>query len=154
MAGVLGETDGLGGPEPRVVVGIGVNADWKAADFPQDLASTMTSLHEASRGRPIDLPLLLDGFLSRLEVRVEALRGGRFDVADWNDRQLTTGRIVRLEHPDGRFEHLRALGVDAGSGALVVEDGTAPGGERAVHAGEIGHVRLDETVAAPSRVGV
>jgi hypothetical protein len=35
-----------------------------------------------------------------------------------------------------------ALGVDAGTGALVVEDDDAPGGERHVHAGEVVRVRL------------
>ena len=54
----------------------------------------MTSLREASGGRPVDRALLLDAFLARLEARVEALRAGRFDVADWTARQLTTGRVV------------------------------------------------------------
>ena len=39
------------------------------------LAAAMTSLREASGGRPIDRDALLDGFLARLEARVEALRG-------------------------------------------------------------------------------
>jgi BirA family biotin operon repressor/biotin-[acetyl-CoA-carboxylase] ligase len=150
LAGVLGETDGLGGPDPRVVVGIGINADWPAEAFPPGLAGSMTSLREASHGRPIDLALLLDGFLSRLEARAEALRGGRFDVADWNDRQLTTARIVSLEHPGGRTERIRALGVDAGSGALVVEDPAATSGERLVHAADITHVRLAAAPGAPA----
>ena len=30
LAGVLGETDGLGTDDPRAVVGIGINADWRA----------------------------------------------------------------------------------------------------------------------------
>lgn len=146
LAGVLGESDDLGGGDPRLVVGIGINADWPADAFPPELAATMTSLREASRGRPIDLAMLLDAFLSRLEVRVEALRGGRFDVADWDARQATTGRIVRLEHPDGTVEHARALAVDALTGALVVADPAAPGGERQVHAAEIRRVRV---AAAP-----
>ena len=72
---MLGETEGLGTDDPRVVVGIGINADWPATDFPPELAPAMTSLREASGGRPIDLALLLDGFLGRLEVRIDALRG-------------------------------------------------------------------------------
>ena len=145
VAGVLGETDGLGTADPRVVVGLGINADWRAADFPPELAGSMTSLREASRGRPIDLAFLLDAFLGRLEVRVEALRGGRFDVADWTDRQLTTGRTVRLERPDGG-ETVRALGVDVSTGALVIADPATPDGERHVLVGEIRHVRLAEPV--------
>jgi BirA family biotin operon repressor/biotin-[acetyl-CoA-carboxylase] ligase len=149
LAGVLGETDGLGGPDPRVVVGIGVDTDWAAADFPPELAGTMTSLREAARGRPIDHVALLDAFLGRLEVRIDALRGGRFDVADWTARQLTTGRDIELTTPDGGATTTRALGVDVASGALVVEDRSAPTGERAVVVGEIRHVRL-----APAPAGV
>ena len=145
VAGVLGETDGLGTADPHVVVGLGINADWPATDFPADLAASMTSLREASRGRRIDVAILLDAFLRRLEARVEALRGGRFDVADWSDRQLTTGRLIRLEQPEG-MEIVRALGVEARTGALIVADPTAIGGERHVHVGEIRHVRLADPI--------
>ena len=92
---------GLGTDDPRVVVGIGLNADWAAADFPPELADTMTSLREASHGRPIDAIALHDGVHRPPEARVEALRGGRFDVADWTDRQLTTGRS-RTDRGAGR----------------------------------------------------
>ena len=146
VAGVLGETDGLGNADPHVVVGLGINVDWPATDFPADLAASMTSLREASRGRRIDVAILLDAFLRRLEARVEALRGGRFDVADWSDRQLTTGRLIRLEQPEG-MEIVRALGVEARTGALIVADPTAIGGERHVHVGEIRHVRLADPIA-------
>ncbi len=139
LAGVLGESDGLGTTDPRVVVGIGINADWRARDFPADLAPTMTSLREASGGRPIEVDGLLAGFTERLEARVAALRGGYFDLASWADRQATTGRWVSL---DDDPVPSRALGVDAGSGGLVVADDTAAGGERIVHAGEVRRVRL------------
>lgn len=152
VAGVLGESEGLGSDDPRVVIGLGLDTDWAAADFPADLAATMTSLREASHGRPIDHVALLDAFLGRLEVRLEALRGGRFDIADWAGRQLTTGRQVMLIDPAGAGTTVQALGVDAASGALVVEDPTSPDGERLVVVGEIRHVRLAGT--PPSPVGV
>ncbi len=142
LGGVLGETEGLGGPDPRVVVGIGINADWPAGEFPPALADTMTSLREASRGRPIDLALLLDGFLSRLEPRTLALREGRFAVDDWISRQVTTGRVVSLDAADGDATIVRAVGVDPDSGALLVEPLDRPGSERAIHAGEVRHVRM------------
>jgi BirA family biotin operon repressor/biotin-[acetyl-CoA-carboxylase] ligase len=146
LAGVLGETDGLGTTRPRVVVGLGINADWEAADFPPDLAGSMTSLREAAGGRPIDLDLLLGGFIARLEPRIDALRAGAFDDAAWADRQLTTGRMVRLEGPGGP-ETLRAVGVDPRTGALIVEDASVARGERQVLVGEITHVRLAEPIA-------
>ena len=148
LGGMLGETQGLGSDDPRAIIGLGVNTDWPATTFPPDLADSMTSLREASHGRPIDHVTLLDGFLGRLEARIEALRGGRFDVADWTARQLTTGRDVEIVAPDGVVTTVRALGVDARSGALVVADPTAADGERPVLVGEIRHVRLARPLGA------
>jgi hypothetical protein len=45
---------------------------------------------------------------------------------------------------------LLAVGVDASSGALVLEDASASSGERRVHAGEVVRVRL---AGAPAAVG-
>jgi BirA family biotin operon repressor/biotin-[acetyl-CoA-carboxylase] ligase len=142
LAGVLGESEGVGTPAVQAVVGIGVNADWPSEDFPPDLAGSMTSLREASRGRPIDSDELLAAFLLHLEPRVLALRDGHFDVAGWHDRQVTTGRMVRIDTPDGSAQEVRAVGVDGASGALLVEDAAAPGGERELLVGEVAHVRL------------
>jgi len=143
IAGVLGETEGVGSADQLAVVGIGINAAWSRADFPTELADSMTSLSEAS-GRPIDTDQLLEAFLLRLEPRVLALRDGHFDVAGWHDRQVTTGRMVRLEASGGDAEELRAVGVDGASGALLVEDPADPGTEREILAGEVVHVRLAE----------
>jgi BirA family biotin operon repressor/biotin-[acetyl-CoA-carboxylase] ligase len=148
LAGVLGESEGLGSDDPRVVVGIGINADWAAADFPAELADTMTSLREASAGRPIDPVALFEAFAERLEVRIDALRAGAFDVAGWTERQATTGRLVTLGDDEASAGRpVRALGVDAATGALVVEDPSVARGERHVHAGEVTRVRL-----APAQV--
>lgn len=142
LAGVLAEADGLGTDDPRVAVGIGINADWAAPDFPPELAGTMTSLREASGGRPISVDGLLEAFLGHLETRVDALRAGYFDIATWVGRQALTGRLVLLEgygaHED---EELVVTGVDAAGGALVVE--RAAGGEPwLVHAADVVRVRL------------
>jgi BirA family biotin operon repressor/biotin-[acetyl-CoA-carboxylase] ligase len=146
LAGVLGETGGLGSPDPRVVVGLGINTGWPAPEFPPSLAASMTSLREATGGSSIDDAALLEAFIERLESRVAALRAGRFGAPGWSERQVTTGRTVRLEHAD-RAETVQALGVDPLSGALVVADDTAPGGRRGVLVGEITHVRLADPVA-------
>ncbi len=68
LAGVLGETDGLGGPDPRAIIGLGLNTDWAPANFPPALAGSMTSLCEVSPSHPIDHDALLDAFLGRLEA--------------------------------------------------------------------------------------
>jgi BirA family biotin operon repressor/biotin-[acetyl-CoA-carboxylase] ligase len=147
VAGVLGETDGLGTDDPRAVIGLGINTDWAAADFPPELADSMTSLSEAS-GRGIEGAALLAAFLERLEVRIEALRDGRFDAEGWTGRQVTSGRAVDLVAPDTGVETVRAIGVDPVSGALLVADDASPAGARAVLVGEIRHVRLAPIVAA------
>ena len=77
LAGVLGETIGLGTADPQAIVGIGVNADWHAVAFPQELADSMTSLRVLSGGRPIDRAALLEAFLGRFEARYVALSDGR-----------------------------------------------------------------------------
>jgi BirA family biotin operon repressor/biotin-[acetyl-CoA-carboxylase] ligase len=135
LGGVLGETDGLGTADPRVVVGMGINADWAAAEFPAAIAPAMTSLREAAGGRRIAAGDLLGAFLGALEPAVDALRNGDFAAAEWQARQATTGRPVRLELQNGRIEEVRATGVDVDSGALVVD------ARRRVLSGEIQHLR-------------
>ena len=142
LAGVLGETEGVGGPVPIAIVGIGTNTDWPKAAFPPELAGSMTSLAEVSGGRPIDNDRLLEAFLLRLEARWLALREGQFDLASWHDRQFTTGRIVRIEGLAGESLTARAVGVDGTSGALLIEDPSRPGAEREVLVGEVASVRL------------
>ena len=148
LGGVLGETDGLGTADPRAIVGIGLNADWAEADFPPELAGTMTSLRAATGDRPIDTVRLFDRFVGRLETRLQALHSGRFEGADWSDRQVTTGREVVIELPDGSTETAFALGVNADSGALRIADSREPGAERSIVVGEIVHVRLAAGVRA------
>jgi BirA family biotin operon repressor/biotin-[acetyl-CoA-carboxylase] ligase len=140
VAGLLGESEGVGTADVRAVVGIGVNADWPRDAFPAELAEEMSSLREVSGGLAIDSNALLDAFLLRLEPRVLALRDGHFDVSGWHARQVTTGRTVRIDMPDGETEEARGVGVDGASGALIVED--ADGGERELLVGEVTHVRL------------
>jgi BirA family biotin operon repressor/biotin-[acetyl-CoA-carboxylase] ligase len=148
LAGLLGETEGLGTGDPRAIVGIGVNVDWPADAFPPELAASMTSLREIA-GAPVDRERLLTSFMGRLEGRVRTLHEGGFDAAGWADRQVTTGRLVRLEGAGERHELVRAAGVDTASGALLVEalDPDGDGRPRPVLAGEITHLRLPSAAA-------
>jgi biotin-(acetyl-CoA carboxylase) ligase len=114
----------------------------------------MTSLREAAAGRPIDRDTLLDAFVDRLEARTIALRDGRFDATAWVARQLTNGRPVQLDLPDGRSTVVRALGVDVATGGLVVDDSAAPDGQRTVLTGEIVHLRLAGGPIDAEAVGV
>jgi BirA family biotin operon repressor/biotin-[acetyl-CoA-carboxylase] ligase len=149
LAGVLGESDGLGGPDPRVVIGLGVDVDWPAADFPPGLATTMTSLREIAGNRPVDREAVLNAFLDRLPPGIEALRAGRFDGAAWAERQVTTGRSIRVEWRDGSAGDVLATGVDPDSGALLVAatDGAGGAGDAVdpVVVGDVVTVRLEAT---------
>jgi BirA family biotin operon repressor/biotin-[acetyl-CoA-carboxylase] ligase len=139
VAGVLGETDGLGTGDPRAVVGIGVNTNWHAADYPPDLRDSMTSLRMLS-DHDIEPRVLIDAFVDRLERLVGDLRGGRFAADPWLDRQLTkAGHSVQLIEHDGSARWLPTHGVDADTGALLVVDDDV---ERAVMVADIAHVRL------------
>jgi BirA family biotin operon repressor/biotin-[acetyl-CoA-carboxylase] ligase len=151
LAGVLGETNSMDTDDPRMVVGLGVNADWPAVAFPLDLKDSMTSLRQVADdqdggGRPIDVDRLLVAFLDRLVAGIGELRAGRFDGEAWASRQITTGRTVRLDHGD-HHDTVAALGVDTQTGALIVADVTG-GGQRQVLVGEISRVRLTPAVAA------
>jgi BirA family biotin operon repressor/biotin-[acetyl-CoA-carboxylase] ligase len=146
VAGVLGETEGAGTADVRAVVGIGINNDWRRNEFPADLTDVMTSLREVSRGRQVESEVLLDAFLIRLEPRLIGLRDGYFDVAGWHDRQVTTGKVIRIELPDGTARQADAVGVDGATGALVVAD--RAGAETELLAGEVVHVRLVDEVDA------
>jgi BirA family biotin operon repressor/biotin-[acetyl-CoA-carboxylase] ligase len=139
VAGVLGESVSAGERVESAVVGIGVNGNWRAADFPWLLAATMTSLRELSNGRPIDNQALLDAYLARLEPRYEALRAGSFDAAGWSVTQITTGRKVVVEVA-GESMLGTATGVDPESGALLfTRDGTT---SMSIDSGEVVRCRV------------
>ena len=146
LAGVLGETDGLGTADARAVIGIGVNAEWKPEDFPEELATSMTSLTELAPGQLIDREVILHVFLEKLQKAVEELRADRFPAEQWRWRQLTNGVPVRLLWPNGTSETVNAIDVDTETGALIV--GELGGGRqrRSVLVGEIQHLRLGGVV--------
>jgi BirA family biotin operon repressor/biotin-[acetyl-CoA-carboxylase] ligase len=141
LAGVLGETDGIGTKEAWVVIGIGANVDWARDRFPADLAGTMTSLSELSPGRLVDREVATHVFLQRLEALFTALRKGEFPAETWSRRQLTNGMIVMLDQPDGSAERVVAEDVDTETGALLVR-GTEDEAPRPVIVGEIRHLRV------------
>ena len=146
VAGVLGETDGLGTPDPRAVIGIGINVDWARDGFPAELAADMTSLSEVAGGRSIGREALASAFLARLEPLVEALRVGTFAADAWRERQLTNGMAVRLAWPNGTSEIVTAADVDPESGALLIRSIDGSGPLKSVLAGEIRHLRFGGVV--------
>jgi BirA family biotin operon repressor/biotin-[acetyl-CoA-carboxylase] ligase len=151
VAGVLGETAGLGTAQAQAVIGIGINVDWPRDRFPAEFAPDMTSLSEAAGNRAVGRDALADAFLAGLEPLVAGFRAGGFPADAWRERQLTNGLPVRLEWPDGEVETVTAVDVDPESGALLIRPvgaGAADDGvTRPVLVGEIRHVRVADQSA-------
>jgi BirA family biotin operon repressor/biotin-[acetyl-CoA-carboxylase] ligase len=122
VAGLLTETSLEGERVSSSIVGIGVNVDWPAAEYPAELAEVMWSLSEASGRRRIDRDALLEAWLERLGPLYEALRAGRFDGLRWADAQITTGAAVEVETVGGTIVGT-GVGVDREGGALLVRTG-------------------------------
>jgi BirA family biotin operon repressor/biotin-[acetyl-CoA-carboxylase] ligase len=125
IGGVL--TEGLldGDRITGAVIGIGVNVDWPATEFPADLAGTMWSLREMAGG-PVDREIVLSRWLECLAPRYEALRGGSFDGAAWAAVQATTGADLEVDLGGERLTG-QGLDVDVDAGALRLRapDGTS-----------------------------
>lgn len=139
VAGVLGETSIADGAVSSAVVGIGIDCDWPASDFPLELAGSMTSLREISHRR-VDREAILVELLEALDRRYRALRRGDFDVLAWSGRQRTTGRLVSVTTADRTVDG-RGMGVDPVSGALLVE---VDGASRMIAWGEVISCRVAE----------
>jgi BirA family transcriptional regulator, biotin operon repressor / biotin---[acetyl-CoA-carboxylase] ligase len=146
LAGMLGETDGLGTPDATAVIGIGTNVDWARDRFPPELAASMTSLSELAPGRMVDREVVTHVFLERLERAVAGLRKGVFPGEAWSRRQLTNGMIVLLDQPDGTTEQVIADDVDTETGALLVRGPDDGDTLRPVVVGEIHHLRVGGVV--------
>lgn len=139
VAGVLGESALVDDRVESAVIGIGINSDWRATDFPWAIAPAMTSLRELAGRRPIDNEQLLDAFLARLEPRYEGLQRGQFDVGGWSANQVTTTRHVDVELAGERVGGT-ATGVDPETGALLVSGDD--GRDHAVDSGEVIRCRV------------
>lgn len=134
VAGVLCETR-----RAAVVVGAGVNLGQTAADFPEEIAATATSLGLAGgpgfAGSPVAREDVAAAFLDALEARWDALRrDGPAELLEaWRGRAVLWGRSVTVRAGDGELRGV-ALGLDAdGALRLALPDGT----ETAVRAGDL-----------------
>lgn len=127
--------------EGGVVVGMGVNTDWRDVERPPGLEGA-TSLAEAAGG-PVDRWRVLAGLVGVLARRYDTWLGaaGRSEpgafLDDYRARCATLGRRVRVTGVDGGVRRGTAVAV-AEDGALLVK--TADGVER-LRAGDVEHVR-------------
>lgn len=135
LAGILAE----GPREGAVVVGFGVNVDWRDVSRPAELAAA-TSLAEAS-GRDVPRWRVLAACLAVFGNRYDAWKedpGGFLD--GYRARCTTIGQAVRVQRMGGSTDPVqgRAIGV-ADSGALQIR--IADGETVEVSAGDVEHLR-------------
>jgi BirA family biotin operon repressor/biotin-[acetyl-CoA-carboxylase] ligase len=143
VAGVLAQGSLAGDRVATAVVGIGVNVEWAASDYPADLADSMWSLSEASGRRRIDRHALLDAWLERVGPLYEAVLGDRFDGLRWADAQITTGASVSVETAAATVQGT-GVGIDRETGALLVR--TGPGQPlAAIAVGDVVRCMVDDT---------
>ena len=128
VAGVLIEA----ATEGTVVVGIGVNANQGAEDFPPELHDRAGSLAR-SLGRPVDRVALAGRLLARLDTLYRGWPENAPDiVAGCEARNILRGK--RLRSVNGAFTG--TVEGFAPDGGLLLRTGT-DGERRIVHAGEV-----------------
>lgn len=120
---------------PAAIAGVGINVSTTREELPVE---TATSLAIESGAAPDRTDILL-WVLGALREEYDAWQGGGTAAlhAAYLRSCVTVGRDVRVDLPGGGSLTGRATGIDPG-GRLVVQ---APGGESAVGAGDVVHVR-------------
>lgn len=130
-AGLLAEAK-----HDAVVLGLGVNVDWRGVTRPEELADA-TSVAEAA-GRDVDRWRILAGFIGIFSQRYDYWQQVPDGFLDGYRQWCSTlGRVVRVHRLDGSTAQGEATGVD-GSGALLVR---TDAGTIAVHEGDVEHLR-------------
>jgi BirA family biotin operon repressor/biotin-[acetyl-CoA-carboxylase] ligase len=136
-AGILSELELVDGQIAWVVIGMGINVNWRPTGLVdgRDLAQVATSL-AAAAGRSIDRAALLRALLARLDARYAMLRQGRREelFTAWRGRLAMLGQTVRVRLPAGEISGV-AEGIDL-AGALLLRD--TSGVLHTILAGDVG----------------
>jgi BirA family transcriptional regulator, biotin operon repressor / biotin---[acetyl-CoA-carboxylase] ligase len=134
LAGILAAMDAEQECVRFVILGIGVNLNSTAGDFPPELREKAIGLCTVV-GLPIDRVAFAACLLSRLEARYDQFMREGFAALRtmWEARSYLTGRQVRIEDATRSYEG-RVSGI-ADDGALVLHD--AAGAEVRVIAGDV-----------------
>jgi len=122
LAGILTELAAEPDTVQWVVLGMGVNLNVRAEDFPDDLREQATSL-AIERGQPAPRALFTAALLARLEEWLDRHAAEGFGPVReaWRERSATLGREVRVE-VEGREVTGVAEDLDE-TGALLVRCG-------------------------------
>ncbi len=123
VSGILSEMDSQGGLTRFVVLGIGVNVNGRAEDFPPDLRGIATSLR-AETGREIPRQTVAAQVFDHLEEEYfRFLQEGLSPRLhqEWNRLSWVNGKRVTLKMQDGEISG-QALGLDTDGALLLLDD--------------------------------
>lgn len=140
VAGLLVETALEDGRRAEAVIGIGINANWRRAQMPAEIAERATSLAELCGGQ-VDRVALLSQLLSALDDEVSRLERGLSPVRRLRRHSWLDGRQVEVDLGD-RLLVGRVIGLDDDGGLLVEHDGQVA----ALAVGEV--VRVQDALPA------
>ncbi len=133
VAGILVEMGADQAQQPFAVLGIGVNVNHAAADFPPELSEKATSLREAG-GQVVDRSALAVAMFRELETRLFSLDSTFPEIiAEATRRSALLGRWIQLGAGEARIEGI-AEGLDP-DGHLLLRD--ASGTSHCLVAGEV-----------------
>lgn len=135
VCGLLTEMSGDMDRVTYIVMGFGVNANFRSSDLPEPVRAQATTLLDA-RGSPVDRKALVSSILAEFESLY--LKGGTGAIIErWKDLTSTIGKRVRMTTPRGTIEGLaKDVGPD---GALVVE--LDSGDLETIYSGDCQHLR-------------
>lgn len=134
-AGILAEMEGGNSLCQFVILGIGINVNWKTEEMPTDLRDIATSLR-AEAGREFDRATLVGETLAELEKDYALFRETGFSERmreEWTRLALGIGNRATLTFQDHQlFGEIRGIDRD---GALLFTD--SEGNTRRFAAGEV-----------------
>ena len=113
VCGILVESDVRGGVVTYAIIGIGINMNLRAADFPE-ISSTATSLLDEV-GDEVSLLIMIRQLLVEIERLYLTLPSGGAVYQEWRDRLVTLGRKVRASSGNISYEGI-AESVDEDGG--------------------------------------
>jgi BirA family biotin operon repressor/biotin-[acetyl-CoA-carboxylase] ligase len=144
VAGILCESGTSARSGPFQVVGIGINVNSLASDFPDDVRKTATTIHQQT-GQQIDRNRLLVHLLQDLEFCLEEYlsRGIEPITLAYQRRSATLGKTVKAILADGsEFIGLaREIGFDGSLTVVRRQSEGGPPSELSLRAADIIHLR-------------
>ncbi len=122
VCGILTEMRTRGSDIDFVILGLGVNANFRVRDMPEDMRDTATTL-STECGEDISVGEVLNSLIVDIDCLYDKLlsRGSEFIIEMWKSRSDTLGQHVRITAVKDSIEGT-AMDVDE-SGALLVKTG-------------------------------